>query len=425
MNSEFSLSSIKERQRVSWTVLLSAFGVFLAIVVGVPVGTFQWIRHATVPPVMQIQALEGTAQLEQTDNTSRLLLARSDPAEVGPGAALLNDAEAETLLTIGSPDGLYTLGTVLIYPNTQFAITDARSPRYASSNEDHFLELTVTTGRVRLTLARDAGHPLEFLLRTPHSTFALSEGGSYSLDVNNQQSQITVREGEAVIIAPLGGLNVEENKRGLVGIDGIPVGPLRPERNLIANGSFRQPLDQGWQIRTDTSDDTQPAGAVEILAVSGQNLVSLSRVGTGHAETGVYQLLNQSLNDYQSLQLHLGAQLDFQSLGVCGALGSECPLMVRIDYEDAAGNPRQWVQGFYYWIDPAAPNPLLCETCPPPRQEHEQHAQGTQFFYDSPNLIEFLSQDGSPPASITSLSVYASGHSYTVRVFDIELLVGE
>ena len=99
--------------------------------------------------------------------------------------------------------------------------------------------------------------------------------------------------------------------------------------------------------------------------------------------------------------------------------------MVRIDYNDTAGNPRQWVQGFYYWDDPAIANPSLCETCPPPRQLHEQHPQGTRFFYDSPNLIETLSMDGNQPLRINSVSVYASGHSYRVFLSDIELLVEE
>jgi len=113
-------------------------------------------------------------------------------------------------------------------------------------------------------------------------------------------------------------------------------------------------------------------------------------------------------------------------LGICGALGSECPLMIRIDYQDAAGSPLQWLQGFYYWIDPSvATNPALCETCPPPRQNHEQHPSGVEFFYDSPNLIELLTQNGNPPASVNSISVYASGHSYDVQVSEIELLVGE
>jgi hypothetical protein len=291
---------------------------------------------------------------------------------------------------------------------------------------EHRLEVTLMTGRIRLGMARETERPVDIRCHTPHGQFLLWEAGSYAFDVSNQESQITVREGKATLVAPGGQLALTPGQRGMVGGDGQIAGPLRPERNLIINGSFRQPLDTGWQVHTDAADSTQPAGDVEIVTTGGQEAVHMSRSGTGHAQTGIYQLINQGLKDYRTLQLHVSARLDYQSLGICGALGSECPLMVRIDYEDASGSPLQWVQGFYYWVDPAVTtNPTLCETCPVPRQEHEQHPPNVEFFYDSPNLMEILAQNGNPPASVTSISVYASGHSYDVQVSEIELLVGE
>ena len=313
----------------------------------------------------------------------------------------------------------------MINNSTELAISVAKSPRFDFSKDSHRIEVTVISGRIRLGLASETGRPVEFRGHTPHGQFLLWETGSCSLDVSGQQSQITVREGRAVVIAPKGQLQVEENKRGLVGRDGIPVGPLPPARNLIENGTFREPFEGNWQVRADSADEEQSPGTVDKITNGGTEAIRLFREGTGHAETGIYQLINQTLSDYSSLRLHLGARLDFQSLGVCGALGSECPLMIRIDYQDAAGNPLQWVQGFYYWVDPSVSNPLLCETCPPPRQVHAQHPQGNDFFYESPNLIEMLSQDGVIPASINSISVYASGHSYDVQVSEIELLVEE
>ncbi len=416
---------MKERERLAWTILLVSSGIFVALLIGVPLGIYQWIQHSTVAPTVRLQALQGTAQIRPPDDKPSLLLAQQEPLAILPGTIIINDADAETLLTVDSPDGQFSLATAQIYPNTELEVSIAKSPRYQASNQEHRIEIRVTTGRVRLGLSQETGNPADFRAHTPHAQILLWEAGSYSLDVSNQQSQITVREGKAVIFAPGGQLTVEEAQRGAVGVSGAPEGPLRPERDLITNGHFRQPLEQGWQISRDTADSSQPAGEVEIITSSGQNVVHLFRAGSGHAQTGVYQLLNQSLRDYRTVQLHLSGQLNFQSLGVCGALGSECPLMVRIEYEDTDGRPQQWVQGFFYWVDPAAPNPFLCETCPPPRQEHEQHAQGTQFFYDSPNLIEVLAHDGAPPAKITSIAIYASGHSYDVQVGEAELLVSE
>jgi hypothetical protein len=417
---------MKDRERLAWTVLLVCFGVFAALIFGVPVGAYQWVQRAATDPTLVLQTLEGTAQVEAPEEAARLLLAQQGPLEIKSGTTIFNDEGAETMLAISSPDGLYPLGTVQIYPNTRLQISLARSPRYKWSKMEHRLEVTVITGRIRLGMARETDRPVDVRCHTAHGQFLLWEAGSYGFDVSNEESQITVREGKATIVAPGGQLALASGQRGTVGGDGQIAGPLRPERDLIINGNFRQPLAATWQIHTDAADNTQSAGDVEIVTTGGQESLRMSRTGTGHAQTGIYQLINQSLKDYRTLQLHLSARLDYQSLGICGALGSECPLMVRIDYQDAAGSPLQWVQGFYYWVDPAVgTNPRLCETCPPPRQDHEQHPASVEFFYDSPNLMEILAQNGNPPASVTSISVYASGHSYDVRLSEIELLVGE
>lgn len=413
------------RERLAWTALLVAFALFLALLVGIPFGILQWIQRATIDPLIVLQVMEGTAQVEQPGDPRQLVSAGHAPVNIKPGAVIINDAEAETLLTISSPGGEYPLGTVQIYPRTELEISLAKSPRYEQSRGSHRIEVTVATGRIRLGLAREVPRNTDIRGRTAHAHLLFWGAGSYSLDVDDQQSQVTVREGKVTIVTHAGQLELDEKHRAVVGEDGLLTGPLPPERDLVANGSFRQPIEQDWQIRTDATDSSQSAGQVEITTIGGKEAVRLVRSGTGHAETGIHQILNQSLNGYQSLTLHLSARLDLQSLGVCGALGSECPLMIRIDYKDTAGSTRQWVQGFYFWVDPAVSNPTLCETCPPPRQEHEQQGQGIQFFYDSPNLMELLAQDGQSPSSVDEIALYASGHSYDVQVSEIELLVGE
>jgi hypothetical protein len=424
-DSTISSSVVRDRTRTAWTVLLSALGVFIALMIGIPIGVHQLIQRSTVEPQLTLQAVQGGIQVEFPDGTTRLLMAGQPPLRVTEGTTILHDAGGETLLAVNTADGTQALGTIQIYPETQLQITVARSPRYSASHQPHRLEVAMKTGRLRMLLARAAERPANFRVHTAQGQFLLGVGGSYTVEAAAEHSQVTVREGEALIYAPKGQLQVWDNERGIVGQDGLPTGPLPPERDLIVNGHFRLPLESGWQVRTQGSDPSQSAGSAEIISSAGQQAVRFFREGTGHAESGIYQLLNQNLRDYSRLELHLSGRIDAHSLGVCGVLGSECPLMVRIDYEDALGNPLQWLQGFYAWVDPAAQSPLLCETCPPPRQQHEQHLPGAQFFYDSPDLIATLSTDGRPPARSTSIAVYASGHSYDVQLFDIELLAGE
>ena len=417
------------RERLAWTVLLVSFSFFVALLVGIPFGIYQWLQHATVPPKMLLQTIEGITQVEPPGASPHLVPVGEEPIDIEVGTAVSTNTNTDALLTINSPDEAYVLGTVQIYPNTELIISQAKSPRFGLSSASHQIEIRIVTGRVRLGLASQTDHVADIRGVTDHARFLLWEAGSYSLEVNASNSQITVREGKATVYVDQDNqLKLEETQRGVAGSDGTLTGPLRPERDLITNGHFRQPLEQGWRIRTDSVDPNQSAGTAEIVTDGGQEAVRLARDGSNHAETGIYQTLNTSLHHYRSLQLHLSGRLDFQSLGICGMLGSECPLMLRIRYRDQAGNEQDWVQGFYYWVDPAVPieeQPTLCILCPSPRQEHEQQSEGVQFFYDSPNLMEILTHDEQPPIRIVEIAVYASGHSYDVQISEIELLVAE
>jgi hypothetical protein len=131
------------------------------------------------------------------------------------------------------------------------------------------------------------------------------------------------------------------------------------------------------------------------------------------------------VKDAQSLVLHLQVRVNYHSLSVCGALGSECPVMVRIDYQDAAGSARQWVHGFYALEDPAFTLPYYCTTCPDPSSgDHNRVPEQGWFVYDSPNLME-LQPPELRPVLIQSVRIYASGHSYDSMVTGVELLAQE
>ena len=75
--------------------------------------------------------------------------------------------------------------------------------------------------------------------------------------------------------------------------------------------------------------------------------VRFERVGLGHADGRMRQVLEQDVTDYSSLRLLVTLQIASQSLDVCGNRGSECPLTIQLDYEDQNGAARSWQQGFY------------------------------------------------------------------------------
>ena len=120
--------------------------------------------------------------------------------------------------------------------------------------------------------------------------------------------------------------------------------------------------------------------------------------------------------------LHALLQIADHNVPVCGSLGSECPLMIKIFYEDAAGADQEWLQGFYLRPDPNTPgNQPFCVACTVP-YEHIRVPDVTWYTFDSESLIPLLSRDGNAPTIIQSITIYASGHSYRSAIAELDLI---
>jgi hypothetical protein len=214
-----------------------------------------------------------------------------------------------------------------------------------------------------------------------------------------------------------------EEQRAVASLPGQLEGPLPAERNLIVNGNFGQGFDTAWVVISNPSDGTASVtGAVD---EEGQPMAWFRHEQPQPSDVGLIQTLNRNVKDLESLVLHVKVRVDHHSLSVCGSLGSECPVMVRIDYRDVAGNSRQWVHGFFAFEDPTFAQPYYCSTCPDPSSgNHNQVPVGSWFLYDSPNLMESIAPE-LRPVVIQSVRVYASGHSYDSKITDVELLAQE
>jgi len=143
----------------------------------------------------------------------------------------------------------------------------------------------------------------------------------------------------------------------------------------------------------------------------------LSRRGAAryHAETGIEQRINHDVQDVTSLRLHLSVQLAYQSLPGGGYLSSEFPLIVRLDYRDVYGSDRFVTHGFYY-LDPIQDWPIIGGERIPPL---------VWFPFESGNLLNWPQLLEAPPATVTSIAIYASGWEYDSMVTEVELLAEE
>ncbi len=413
-------------QRLAWTVLLAAFATFCLLAIGCPLSIRSYLLNARQPLHAQASAQQGTVRVERGDSQRVDAISLDDPLplEMFQDDGLRTGNLDECLLTLqrNNQEQRETLISVVVYDNSDLLLVDASSPRFEFNAEAHKAVLRLREGRTRIEVQPSSdGRPVQVEVQADQAYVKLDEG-SYALQVTNQQTMVTVRAGQALIRSGSASLTLTDTQRAVLLREGTLKGPLPAEQNLIVNGDFDQGLQDGWIVHA-----SDPSAQVSLIEAEGQPAARFQHGLPQPSEISLVQTLNRNVRDLESLVLHLQVRVNYHSLSVCGSQGSECPVMVRIDYIDVAGGNRQWVHGFYAFEDPALSGelPYYCLTCPEPTSgNHHRIPEQSWFLYDSPNLMETLSPEFRP-AIIQSVRIYASGHNYDSMVTGVELLAQE
>jgi hypothetical protein len=403
-------------ERLAWTVLLASLLICVGLTVAVPLAIGSFITDSADVAAMTLEVQQGTVLVSRAGLDEPIGVTTS-LAGIPEGSGIRADSNVQALLTIRAAGSQATLLTVQIYGSTNLTILRARSPRFAQSGLPHQVQLGVDGGRVRLSVAGNLDRPIESQLITPQATAQLQDG-TYAVDVANDEAQITVREGSATVSAQGSSLALGPLQRTVVKLGSRPAGILSPERNLVINGNFRLPLAGTWEISHDLQQPTESPGEVAIVTDGSRRVALFERVGTYHAETDLRQIINKDVRDFRALKLHFVVKIISHDVFVCGTAGTECPMMVRLDYKDDNGTDRSFLQGFYWQLDPNGVNPNY-NTTSGARVEHIRVQRDFSFTYDSGDLMTSLS-----PTQITAITFYASGHSYSASIAEVEL-VGE
>jgi hypothetical protein len=235
--------------------------------------------------------------------------------------------------------------------------------------------------------------------------------GSFSIEVNEDGTQVTTRLGEAQLIAADTVVSLAAGERSMVSPGEAPSSPLPAEQNLLVNGDFSEPLDGVWDVYKVEPPSGAVTTAVEIFEVGNRNVLEFNSQGEDnlHSEVGIIQEIDKSVQDFDSLRVHLEVRLERQSLPGGGTLGSEFPIMVHLAYKDANGSDRDWYRGFYYVPPPE--DWLLFDT---PDNSSERVARFLWYPYESVNLLDSLGTE--KPVDIKYIRIYASGWIYQARI---------
>ncbi|WP_376792613.1 hypothetical protein [Thermoflexus sp.] len=420
-------------QRLAWATLLLSFTICVGLAILVPWQILTYLRTSYVGVQTRVVALSGILRLEHVDREPLAITPGNPYSRLTESDLLITDAQSQGLVIFSEPlsSAPQDLAAVQIYPNTQVEVRRARYPRFGISPEPARLTLYVRSGRARV-IRLEGRRPLELAIQTPHGQAEVISG-TLAIEVQNDRTDFTVRSGEARVGTSDQIRTLKSDQRARIELNGRVESPLEAGRNLLPN-LFQTPLPERnvdepippnqWAIFTFVKQPGESPGTVAQTSEAGRRALAISRSGFDHAQTGVFLILNQDVRDFRSLQLHITLKILFQDVAVCGVVGTECPLMIRLEYKDINGVDRQWLQGFYALgeVTPQTPESCLPQICPPPYNVHLRVPLGEWYTFDSGNLMETLQAVGAPPATLTRLRIYASGHSYSVMISELELI---
>jgi hypothetical protein len=424
--------------RLAWGVLLIAFAAFCLACAAAGFVMNYFLFQSTVPLLSGLTVSRGSVEvIEPADPVARSV---RTPTNLTGITQVSTDSQSQAKLFIRDTmaDGRL-VAVITLHTNASLTLRTAARPRFNWSSSSYFVDLRDVSGRFDVAVVSDLGRDVLVSLRSTQGVLVnLNESGLYAVNMSDTRVQVFSRDGMAVLV-PAGsqvGHVVPASGQGVIDVETGAFESRPGHVDLLDNSNFTrlspvvssgdaQELLAGWVCNNDPNDD--PPGSYRSQMAEGVMVLRLERfdAATTHGRTSCVQSFGQTgldlaANGYDYLALRATFSILYQSLNACGIEGSECPLMLRIDYIDQNGQAQKWYHGFYSINDPQYSYPLQCNSC---RQAHEFINPKTWYTFDSANLFSLLPPD-QKPAKILAVWFYASGHQYDVQVSEMALLGG-
>jgi hypothetical protein len=429
-------------QRIAWGVLLVAFAVFclMCLVLGLGLQYFFFQSKIPMPTILSVS--RGTAGLTEADLIEQVV---RRGREIYNRAVISTDALSQATISFVDPaqDGR-VIASVTMRSSSAVDLERIERPRFNWSSDDYVIELGDITGEMNVRVD-EVGRGIHFTLDTQQgSSIYINRPGRYSISATPEQLQVINFEGLVTLIEPDGErFPTAAGQRALFNYAQGHAQLLPGYTNLIAGGSFT--VDNVINMDTASSEtlgravwrcrNTQlgaPSGTFDLVYADGRSALHFARGGgaNSHGESFCIQNLGTTgqegldVSMYDYLAWRATFKITSHSLGTCGVEGSECPMMLRMDYIPVVPQPDQpaisWYHGFFVIPSTVGEYPLRCNSC---TQDHQIINDNAWYTFDSGNLFALIPEN-QRPKSILNVRFYASGHEYDLVVSDVALLAG-
>lgn len=387
-------------ERIAWAVIWAAFGAFCLLTLAGLFSLREYLTTAVDSQSARASSIAGTLLVRSPR--------QSQWASVTPDTAL---SDGYRVRTDGVSQGFLTLfdySTVQVFSNSELQINQLGAVRYNGPRK--LVDLSLLQGKAHIGVAPSTDEAKQVVVKTPHGVFELQEG-AYTITVFPSVTQLRVSErGQAQATAKGGGAHLlQQDQRIELTAQGA-TSPKRASEELVYNGDFLQGLN-GWQPGNITGfrEGADLVGTQARVFDEGRVAVRFQRLGSKgtHNETYLFQELDKDVSDFKELWLALDMRIRQQSLSGGGYLGSEYPVIVRVNYRTVTGSEGSAVYGFYYQNDDR--NRTDFGTQVPP---------DTWTAFTAPNNLMALNP---PPQRVLSIQVGASGWDYDSLVAGVSL----
>lgn len=422
---------------IAWLVMLASFLTFCTLVTLGGVGLYQFLFASTVPMEVTVQASRGTLGITGADLREAIA---QGAQELTVGSRIRpSDLDSQGELIVRDPysDNRFVVGVNLSGVTSSVTLRAANRPRFTWGTTGYQLDLGNVSGRLELWVAGDLDQLIQFELATPqHASLVVTAPGRYRVDVREGEIFVESDGGPVVLFPPGGRPALTVASTSVYNLANNDLRAVSPPRELVQNSDFAPSanlpsIPGAWGCNHLSADPNAPQqGVYNLTQWDGRNVFTMQRGGGAQSssETGCRQGLQSDqvwhdISTANTLSLQTTFSIASQSLASCGYLGSECPLMVRLDYlrsdpETGELVKGELVYGFYTLPDFSGLYPPTCTTC---RQSHIRVQPNAWYSFDSGNILAGFEPEDRPVA-ISGLRFYASGHEYDVRVSRMALL---
>jgi hypothetical protein len=425
-------------QVLAWSILLSAFGVFVLLAIGGPWAAWRWAHVATRRAQADVRVTSGG--LDRCVRSDCLPSLREDEAwSVPENATLELAAGGNSAAFLNFADG----STAQLERFGRLRLIQLRRPLFSWGERRPTIALALDpvpggTARLRAGSRFYDGPPdraPEYRIDTPLGRVTLAPETHAMLRLDPAALRISVEMGEATVTpaaaagSPPATLIVRRGEQTTI----RPGEPPQPEtdrpENVLPDADFSRPPDpaEGWSAIPVAADVIAPPVLSHELTTDGRTAMHFRRDGAQKTPADlvlVREFRDFDLTDATWLSVAATVRIDKQSLPGGGDRAEEFPLIVTLIFADASGNEQRWFTGFYS----LAPDPTGSEFAGARvvdgRDVKVAPREWTDF--DTGNLLDgtnrrSFAQLATIPVQLKRLEIKASGHDFDAWVDRIEV----